>query len=231
MKKVVIILLALVLLYVGVRMFAELTSNNYILKDELSRTQTELQQTEKELAKREAVITDVQTKKVIMERTRQQALNFNNEIKVQAELIVLSLTGTYDIRHDRTPDNPWYDFVIGSEANVAMEFRAGISMPTEFIWANVDPDGKMTIYYNPEKMKIAYIELTELGATESCAILGTQYTAEEISALTMIGKDDIKSGLQSRADFFEQAEENLISEINRVVRVFTNEEVEVTRYR
>ncbi len=230
MKKFLIIVLGLVVLYFGFKGYTNIAIENRLLNAELTEAQAELVQTSKELAEKDAAMTEVEMRQKVLKRTRQKAVSFNEEMQNEIELTVLTTQGEYSLKHDKAPDARFFKWLVGSEANVTLEFKAGISIPTEFIWAQVDDDGNFIVFYDVEKLKIAYVEIANLAATQSCGPWGVPYSAEEISALTMIGKEDIETALKDRNDLFDDAEENLILEIQRIAKQFFDGTINVKRY-
>ena len=122
-------------------------------------------------------------------KVKKIAENISNEI----EIIVLKEVGTFEIFHDRTPENNKYiEWVIDSNINIKIYYTAVLAIDTEYIDVIYDEFlDTINIIYDLQNIKVTAINIDDILISTNKGILGRKYSELETSSFILFATDKI----------------------------------------
>lgn len=141
-----------------------------------------------------------------LEAAKNMVTNINNDVA----LTVLRTSGKITLSHDKTPENnQWLEWLINSDIKVYAEYETAFTIETNLIKTSInEEDGTVTIAYDPDDIKLSFVDIKEISTSNNKSIFGSSYTPSQVAALENIAHDDIEKYTNSDANK-RQASRNL----------------------
>lgn len=174
---------------------------------------------EEEQRRLQAEIEVQKLKKIQEERAKTD--RFNIEIRDSIELVLLTECGDIQVSDDKTSANNWWsDWLINSEMVIYAKYELIATIPTAYIFCYFNETGVVQIKYDPTRIRIKSVEITNMSTQSTKALLGRGYSPEEITSLILVMKDYVYSSANKDAVLFNKAEENLRQYIGVLLEEF-----------
>ncbi len=150
---------------------------------------------ERELKQNEEVIEqDMDYTKKMLENREVKVKRVAKSISNEIEIIVLKETGCMTIFHDRTPENNKYiEWIVDSNITLDVHYTAILTIDTKYIQVKYNEiTENIDIVYDLEKINVKSVNIDNIFSQTSNGIFGEKYSANEVSALTLMATDKIK---------------------------------------
>lgn len=223
-KKVILVLILMIAL-IGVFYVVQNNSKEREVQVELLNQEKKAAQEE---SRRIAAETEIQ-KLIKIQKVRAQAECFNKEVQSDIEIVLLKEIGTIPLYHDKSPQNNWYsEWLINSEIHIFADYRAKLTIPAQYIWAEVSEGGEIRVLYDLSKVSIGSVEIFNVSAYTNRGWFGSSYSAEEIVALISVLQDRIYTSVNTFENL-QYAKENLVCYIQDIVKMLNITNVEIKK--
>lgn len=190
--KLVFVLIVIFALFLGYQYIKYLNEpKNEVIREDNAHIDVELQE---ELLKDK------------MEAAKNLVTNINNDVA----LTILRTSGKITLSHDKTPENnQWIEWLINSDIKVYAEYETAFTIETNLIKTEInEQDGTVTITYDPDDIKLSFVDIKDISTNNNKSIFGNDYTPSQVAAFENIAHDDIAKYTDSDANK-RQASKNL----------------------
>lgn len=150
-----------------------------------------------------------------------------SEISSKTEIILLEMTGTITLQHDKnSADTGFADWIFNSEIKFIVRYTTILSIPTEKIIISTE-NGQTYAKYNICDIKVKSVNINSIIPITQKGMLGKAYTPDEISALTEIAIERIKQRTENDSVMILLASKNLENYITSMAIKFSIFDIEI----
>lgn len=198
-------------------------------------SQNQNSQEQKEMANKERKVTEElaleNEKRLVEEIIRNKiisAKNFVKSISRETQIILLKVNGSYEVTHDRTPENNSYsEWLNNSDITIKLDYHTVFSINTKDIKFNITPEGSVEISYDERDINITAIDVSNVVPHSKVSMFGKKYTPVEVISLESIAKKEIQN-ISYNNDNILLSSENLKEFLNSISKSFGIDRIAIT---
>lgn len=226
LKKTGVILLVLVLVFVGGYVYSRCSQQ--LGRDRGVSEAENIKQTERKVAEELATENEKRLVEEMIRSKIQNAKNFTQNISKETQIILLKVDGSFEVSHDRTPENNSYsEWLNNADITIRLDYHVVFAINTKDIKFNITPEGQVEANYDESSINITAIDISNVIPNQKVSVFGKKYTPTEVTALESIAKERIQGDSYS-SDNISSASDNLKQLLNEMATSFGIGKITIT---